>query len=140
MGVRALIMINSSGVVDVGRQMEACWEHLQTAPHLTFGGLLRAGSTALSAADAVRNGQADVIVAAYRDPKLELTGEIEAAGGRVEYAQPTGQGRLSVRGIIASLHRRLGWSATTIARAIGAPPRDVSDHLRRAGIRTPRDK
>ncbi len=134
MGVRALIMINPSGVVDVDRQLDACSTYIDTVPHLDLAGLLRPGADSHTAADAVRNGEADVIVAAYRDPKLELSQEIEAAGGHVEYVQLTDQSRLTVRSIIASLARRLDWTPATIARAIGASTADVRDHLRRSTL------
>lgn len=138
MGVRALIMINDSGVVDVKRQMEACWTFIQGVPGLSLAGLLRPGSDGAAAAEAIRSGEADVIVAAYRDPKLEWTGEIEAVGGTIEYVQIADHGRLTVRGIIVSLYRRLGWSSMTIARAIDGDTSDVRDHLRRSGVKHPR--
>jgi len=134
MGVRALIMINNSGAVDTTRQLEVCSTYIETVPHLELAGLLRPGSDRADAAAAVRNGEADVIVTAYRDPKLELSQEIEAAGGHVEYVQLTEVSRLTVRSIIANLARRLDWSAATIARAIGATTADVTDHLRRSTL------
>lgn len=135
MGVRALIMINGSGAVDIDRQMEACSTYIDTVPHLDLAGMLRPGSDSHSAADAVRNGEADVIVAAYRDPKLELSQEIEAVGGHVEYVHLVDQGgRLTVRSIIANLSRRLGWTPSTIARAIGTTTQDVREHLRRSTL------
>lgn len=139
MGVRALILINNSGVVGVGRQTESCWRYIADSG-MTLAGFLRAGSGPAEAARAIEAGQAEVIVTAYRDPKLELTGEIESVGGRVEYVLAHDHGKLTVRGIIASLHRRLGWSTSVIARAIGGDTKDVRDHLRRAGIKPPREE
>lgn len=134
MGVRALIMINGSGVVAVDRQLEACSTYIDAEPRLDLAGLLRPGSGKREAAEAVRNGEADVIVAAYRDPKLEISQEIESVGGHVEYVQATEVSRLTVRGIIAHLARQLGWTPATIARAIGATTADVADHLRRSTL------
>ncbi len=134
MGVRALIMINGSGAVDVGRQMDICATYVNTVSHLDLAGVLRPGTDTHSAADAVRNGEADVIVVAYRDPKLEISQEIEAVGGHVEYVELTNNGRLTVRSIIASLARRLDWTPAMIARAIGTTTQDVRDHLRRSTL------
>ena len=139
MGVRALIMINGSGAVDIDRQLEACSTYIETVPHLDLAGVLRPGSDTHSAADAVRAGEADVIVAAYRDPKLEISQEIEAVGGHVEYVHLNEASRLTVRGIIANLAARLDWTPATIARAIGATTADVRDHLRRSTL-PPRGK
>jgi len=133
MGVRALIIINNSGVVDTAKQLQACSTYIDIVPHLHLAGLLRPGADSSAAADAVRQGEADVIVAAYRDPDLELTQAIEAAGGHVEYVQLSAS-RLTVRSIIASMSRRLGWSAATIAAAIGTTTQDVADHLRRSTL------
>jgi len=133
MGVRALIMINDSGVVDDDRQMDACYEYIDAIPDLDLAGVVRHGTDTNAVADAVRSGRADVVVAAYRDPKLEISQEIEAAGGRVEYVLAD-QGRLTVRSVITSLARRLGWTPATIARAIGATTADVVDHLRRSTL------
>lgn len=133
--MQALILINDRGTVDPARQLEACSAYVDTAPYLDLAGVVRHGHDGAAAADAIRAGTAEVVVAAYRDPKLELTQAIEKAGGRVEYVQPAEPGRLTVRSIVASMYHRLGWSAATIARAIGASTADVVDHLRRAGIR-----
>jgi hypothetical protein len=114
--------------------MDVCSTYIASVEHLALAGLLRVGSNSQQAADAIRNGEADVIVAAYRDAKLELSQEIEAVGGHVEYVQLGEVSRLTVRSIIASLARRLDWSAPTIARAIGANTQDVRDHLRRSTL------
>lgn len=138
MSVQALIMINDRGAVDTEKQMEACSAYIDTATHLNLAGIVWHGVDGAAVADSIRNGEADVVVAAYRDPDLQLTGEIESVGGHVVYVQMSDHGRLTVRDVVASLSRRLGWSASTIARAIGSSTADVSTHLRRAGLRPPK--
>ena len=133
MGVRALIFINPSGVVEVDRQMDACVLYASSTPDVELASVVRDGQVA-SAQEAIRNGEAQLVIAAYRDAELELTDEIQSVGGTVEYVQPPDRARLTVRGVIASLYRRLGWPAATIARVIGASTADVADHLRRSGI------
>lgn len=138
MSVRALILTQMTGGVAAAKQLTACWDYIAASDNLRFGGMLLKGAGATEAAAAVKTGEVAVVVAAYRVADLELTGEIEAVGGRVEYVhQPIG-GRLTVRGILASLYRKLGWSAHRIARMVDADTDDVLDHLRRAGIRKPR--
>lgn len=137
MGVRALIMIQKSGGVDVAKQDVACLEYIQHHGH-ELGGYLRVGATAADAARSIASGDAQVVVAAYRTRDSELTGEIEAVGGHVEYVHRHQRGHMTARSILASLYRRLGWSAQRIASEVGGNTEDVLDHLRRAGIRRPR--
>jgi hypothetical protein len=127
-----------SGGVGAAKQLSACWDYITASNHLRFGGMLLTGAGPSEAAAAVKAGEAAVVVAAYRVADLDLTGEIEAAGGRVEYVhRPTG-GRLTARAILATLYRKLGWSAHRIAQTVDADTDDVLDHLRRAGIPKPR--
>jgi hypothetical protein len=137
MSVQALILTQVSGGVNAAKQVEACWDYITAAEHLTFSGVLRHGAGPAEAAAAVQAGAA-VVVAAYRVADLELTGEIERVGGHVEYVHSYSQGRLTVRKVLAALYRRVGWSASQIARTVGADTEDVMDHLRRAGIPRPR--
>jgi hypothetical protein len=137
MGVRALIMIQQTGGVEVAKQATACLDYIKHQGH-ELGGYLRAGSQPVDAAKSVMAGEAQVIVAAYRVRNSELTGEIEAAGGRVEYVHREQRGPMTARSILASLYRRLGWSAHKIATEVGGNTEDVLDHLRRAGIKKPR--
>lgn len=138
MSVRALILTQSTGGVTAAKQISACWDFITAAPHLRFGGMLLAGAGATEAAAAVKSGGAEVIVAAYRVPELELTGEIESVGGTVEYVHAPARGRLTARSVIAHLYRKLGWSAHRIAETVEADTDEVLDHLRRAGIKRPR--
>lgn len=138
MSVRALILTQTTGGVSPAKQLQACWDYITNAERLRFGGMLVTGSGAAEAAAAVRCGDAEVVVAAYRVPELDLTTEIEAAGGQVEYVHVSDRGRITVRSVVASLYKRLGWSAQHIAREIGGDTDDVVDLLRRAGIRKPR--
>lgn len=138
MSVRALILTQMTGGVAPAKQLQACWDYIGAAKHLRFGGMLLEGAGAKAAAAAVLAGEVEVVVAAYRVPELELTGEIEGVGGTVEYVHSQGPGRLTVRSVLAALYRRVGWSASTIARNVGTDTEDVLEHLRRAGIRKPR--
>jgi hypothetical protein len=138
MSVRALILTQMSGGVEAAKQQTACWDYITASGHLSFSGMMVKGAGATEAAAAVKAGEAAVVVAAYRVAELDLTGEIQAAGGRVEYVHRPTSGRLTVRSVLASLYRKLGWSAHRIARTVGADTDDVLDHLRRAGIPKPR--
>ncbi len=133
--MRALIMTQVDGMVDDEKQRRACWDYVAGAGHLEFGPILHTGAGPKEAAASVAAGEAEVVVAAYRRSDIELTGEIEQAGGTVEYVHRDPPTRLTVRGVFAALHRQLGWSAQTIARTVGANTEDVREHLRRAGIR-----
>jgi hypothetical protein len=137
MSVQALILTHVTGDISAAKQVEACWDYITAAEHLTIGGVLRHGAGPAEAAAAVHAGT-PVVVAAYRVPDLELTGEIESVGGHVEYVHSYSQGRLTVRKVLAALYRRVGWSASQIARTVGTDTEDVMDHLRRAGIPKPR--
>lgn len=138
MGMRALVLTQTTGGVDAAKQLTACWDYINAARHLSFGGLLREGANAKDAAAAIESGAAGVIVAAYRVAEIELTGEIQAAGGTVEYVHAYEHRRLTVRSVLVSLYKQAGWSAQTIARTVGTNTEEVLDHLRRAGIRKPR--
>lgn len=138
MSVRALILTQATGGVSAAKQLQACWDHITAARDLRFGGMLRQGAGPADAAAAIRTGEVGVVVAAYRVPEIDLTGEIEAAGGRVEYVHVAERGRMTVRSILVSLYQRLDWSAQRIAREVGGSTEDVIDHLRRGGIRKPR--
>lgn len=138
MSVRALILTQVTGGVSAAKQLQACWDYITNAEHLRFGGMLTGSAGAAEAAAAIRSGRADVVVAAYRVPEIDLTGEIEAVGGQVEYVHMSDRGRLTVRSVVANLYQKLGWSAQRIAREIGGNTDDVVDLLRRAGIRKPR--
>ena len=138
MSMRALILTQMTGGVSAAKQLNACWDYITAARHLTLSGLLREGATAKDARAAIESGEATVVVAAYRVAELELTGEVEAVGGKVEYVHSYESRRLTVRSMIVSLYRQAGWSAQTIARTVGTSTEEVLDHLRRAGIRKPR--
>jgi hypothetical protein len=136
--VQALVLTQTTGGVTAAKQLKACWDYITAEEHLRFGGLLLQGAGATEAAAAVKAGDVQVVVAAYRVADMHLTGEIEAVGGTVEYVHKEPASRLTVRSVLASLYRRLGWSATRIAREVGGDTDDVMDHLRRAGIPKPR--
>jgi hypothetical protein len=133
--VRVLILIQLTGGVGVPKQSAACLDYIKAEGH-NLKGFLRAGSTPVDAAKAIANGQADVVVAAYRTEN-ELTGEIQRAGGSVEYVQKP-RNRVTVRGIIARLYRVLGLSPAEIATLVEANANEVRDHLRRSGIEVDR--
>lgn len=133
------LVLTYLGSVSQERQLRACMDFMRTSGNLALSGLLRPGCSAQEAAAAVAAGSAKVVVAAYRDPALDLTGEVQAAGGEVRYVHNPRDGRLTVRRVLARLYTEVGLSPERIANVLDADLVEVKDHLRRAGVWSSRD-
>lgn len=135
---RALILIREADTakgVSTDRQYGVCMGHLDKAGY-ELAGLLHSSADPEQAAALIGSGAAEVIVAAWAaaDRLVEL---VEQAGGRTEFVHRPERRNATVRSMLTVLHREEGWTVPRLAQRFGIDPREVADHLRRAGIRRP---
>lgn len=130
--VRAVILLQPEPAVD--RQLAVVMPHVEAAGHLLDGVVRPGGEAAVLAM--VRAGTVDVVVVAVDTGGLGA--DVRAAGGRLEAVHHHDAPRATVRELLAVLYRDEGWSVARIAQTFSFNPRDVVDHLCRAGIQRPR--